>query len=239
MTIGKITASQQDVVYIKVRPEDDTFLETHNGAVKANYYVVSSAGEQFTAVCWFGRIKIKIGNVNEAGKVRLTLHDSPSKAKTYYENEFELKTTGGIVLHMAFDPLIAGDYYWELVKLSGSIGISVVTDSTLHKAYTDGNPTIAFDIESKIMYVSDEETERPVAVVGDTIDSGITTISGGSELGKIMVGTVEKNISRAGDSLANGGQVLQGCWFVELDSPFKDVKFSLSIDCIPVSLTKD
>jgi hypothetical protein len=217
MTIGKITASQQDIVYVKVRPEDDTFLETHNGAVKANYYVASSVGERFTAARWFGRIKIKIGNVNEAGKVRMTLHDSPAKAKTYYENEFELPVSGFVVLHMAFDPLIAGDYYWELVKLSGSIGISVVTDSTLHKAYTDGNPTAAFDIESKIMYVSDEETERPVAVVGDTIDSGVTTISGGSRLGKIMVGTVEKNISRAGDSLANGGQVLQGCWFVELE----------------------
>jgi hypothetical protein len=41
MTIGKITASQQDIVYLKVRPEDDTFLETHDGAVKANYYVAS------------------------------------------------------------------------------------------------------------------------------------------------------------------------------------------------------
>ena len=217
MTIGKITSSQQDVVYVKVRPEDDTFLETHNGEVNANYYVASSVGEQFTALRWFARIKIKIGNVNEAGKVRMTLHDSLAKAKTYYENEFELPVSGFVVLHMAFDPLPAGDYYWEIVRLSGSIGISVVTDSTLHKAYTDGNPTAAFDIESKIMYVSDEETERPVAVVGDIIDSGVTTIIGGSELGKIMVGSVEKNISRAGDSLANGGQVLQGCWFVELE----------------------
>lgn len=218
MTIGKITSSQQDLVFVKVRPEDDTFLETHNGAVKANYYVASSVGERFTALRWFGRIKIKIGNVNDAGKVRMTLHDSPAKAKTYYENEFELTMSGGVVLHMAFDPLLAGDYYWELTRVSGSIGISVVTDSTLHKAYTDGNPTIAFDIESKIMYVSDEEAERPVAVVGDTIDSGVTTVSGGSELGKIMVGSVEKNISRDGDSLANGGQILTGCWFVELDT---------------------
>jgi uncharacterized Zn-binding protein involved in type VI secretion len=93
----------------------------------------------------------------------------------------------------------------------------VVSDSTLHNAYTDGNPTTAFDVESKIMYVTDAEEERPVAVVGDPVDSGVTTISGGSELGKIMVGSVEKNISRAGDSLANGGQVLQGCWFVELE----------------------
>jgi hypothetical protein len=218
MTIGKITASQQDLVYVKVRPEDDTFLETHNGAVKANYYVASSVGERFTPLRWFGRIKIKIGNVNEAGKVRMTLHDSPAKAKTYYENEFELTMSGGVVLHMAFDPLPAGDYYWELVRLSGSIGISVVSDSTLHKAYRDAVATNQWDIESKIMYVSDEETERPVAVVGDTIDSGVTTVSGGSELGKIMVGTVEKNISRDGDSLANGGRILTGCWFLELET---------------------
>jgi hypothetical protein len=218
MAIGKITASQQDMVYVKVRPEDDTFLETHDGAVKANYYVASSAGERFTATRWFGRIKIKIGNVLEAGKVRMALYDSPAKAKIYYETEFELSVSGFVVLHMAFDPLIAGDYYWELVRLSGSIGISVVTDSTLLKAYTDGTPTTAFDIESKIMYVTDAEEERPVAVVGDPVDSGATIISGGSELGKVMVGTVEKNISREGDSLANGGRILQGCWFVELET---------------------
>ena len=125
---------------------------------------------------------------------------------------------GSVVLHLSFNPLPAGDYHWELERLSSSLGISVVTDSTLHNAYTDGNPTTAFDIESKIMYVTDEEVERPVAVVGDTIDSGITTISGGSELGKIMVGTVEKNISREGDSLANGGQILTGCWFFEMEN---------------------
>src|SRR5665811_2395624 len=174
MTIGKITASQQDIVFVKVRPEDDTFLETHNGAVKANYYVASSVGELFTAVHWFGRIKIKIGNVNEASKVRMTLHDSPVKAKTYYENKFELTMSGGVVLHMAFDPLIAGDYYWELTRVSGSIGISVVTDSTLHNAYKEGAATNQWDIESKIMYVSDEEEERTIAVVGDDVDNGVT-----------------------------------------------------------------
>ena len=181
MTIGKITSSQQDIVYVKVRSEDDTFLETHDGAVKANYYVARSVGERFTAVHWFGRIKIKIGNVNESSKVRMTLHDSPAKAKTYYENEFELLVSGFVVLHMAFDPLIAGDYYWELTRLSGSIGISVVTDSTLHKAYTDGNPTTVFDVESKIMYVSDVEVERAVAVIGDEVDTGVTVTSAGSD----------------------------------------------------------
>ncbi len=217
MTLGRITSSQQDIVYVKVRPEDDTFFETHNGAAKANYYVVGSVGERFTAARWFGRIKIKVGNVLEAGKVRMTLHDSPAKAKTYYENEVELTMSGSIVLHMAFDPLPAGDYYWELVRLSGSIGISVVTDSTLHKAYKEGLPTSEWDIESKIMFVTDVEEERAVAVVGDEVDSGVTAVSSGSQLGRVMVGVVEKNISREGDALANGGEILTGSWFVEME----------------------
>ncbi|MFZ3168223.1 MAG: hypothetical protein WA130_11460 [Candidatus Methanoperedens sp.] len=215
MTIGKITASQQDIVFVKVRPEDDTFLETHDGAVKANYYVASSVGERFTAARWFGRIKIKIGNVNEASKVRMTLHDSPAKAKTYYENEFELPVSGFVVLHMAFDPLIAGDYYCELTRVSGSIGISVVTDSTLHNAYKEGVATNQWDIESKIMYVSDEEEERTIAVVGDDVDNGVIVTGTGSDLIFIKTGLNEKAICREGDLLSNGGRILNGCWFVE------------------------
>jgi hypothetical protein len=217
MVIGEITSSQQDIMFVQVRVEDAAFIETHNGTVKANYYISNSIGQRFAVTRWMGRIKIKIGNVNESSRLRLSLWDSPAKTKLYFENEYQLNP-GSAVLHLSFNPLPAGDYYWELERLSGSVGVSVVSDSTLHNAYTDGNPTDAFDVESKIMYVSDEETERPVAVVGDPVDSGVTTISGGSELGKIMVGTVEKNISRAGDSLANGGQILQGCWFFEMET---------------------
>jgi hypothetical protein len=216
MVIGEITSSQQDIMFVQVRVEDAAFIETHNGTVKANYYISNSIGQKFSTARWMGRIKIKIGNVNESSGLRLSLWDSPAKTKLFFENEYQLNP-GNAVLHLSFNTLPAGDYYWELEKLSGSVGFSVVSDSTLHNAYTDGNPTAAFDIESKIMYVTDEETERPVAVVGDTIDSGITTINGGSELGKIMVGTVEKNISRAGDPLANGGQILTGCWFFEME----------------------
>ena len=217
MVIGEITSSQQDIMFVQVRVEDAAFMETHNGTVKANYYINNSIGQKFTSMRWMGRIKIKIGNVNESSRLRLSLWDSPAKTKLFFENEYQLNP-GSVVLHLSFNPLPAGDYYWELERLSGSVGISVVTDSTLLKAYIDGTPTTDFNIESKIMYVTDAEEERPVAVVGDTIDSGVTTISGGSELGKVMVGTVEKNISREGDSLANGGQILQGCWFVELES---------------------
>jgi hypothetical protein len=216
MVIGEITSSQQDIMFVQVRVEDAAFIETHNGTVKANYYINNSIGQKFLTARWMGRIKIKIGNINEASRLRLSLWDSPGKTKLYFENEYQLSQISA-VLHLSFNPLAAGDYYWELERLSGSVGISVVSDSTLHNAYTDGNPTTAFDIESKIMFVTDEEVERPVAVVGDPIDSGVTTISGGSELGKIMVGAVEKNISREGDSLANGGQIITGCWFFEME----------------------
>jgi hypothetical protein len=216
MVIGEITSSQQDIMFVQVRVEDAAFIETHNGTVKANYYINNSIGQKFSTARWMGRIKIKIGNINEASRLRLSLWDSPVKTKLFFENEYQLSPSNA-VLHLSFNPLPAGDYYWELERLSGSAGVSVVTNSTLHKAYTDGNPTSAFDIESKIMYVSDAEVERPVAVVGDPIDSDITTVSGGSQLGKVMVGAVEKNISREGDSLANGGQILTGCWFFEME----------------------
>ena len=203
-------------MFVHVRVEDAAFIETHNGTVKANYYINNSIGQKFSTARWMGRIKVKIGNVNEASRLRLSLWDSSTKTKLYFENEYQLNP-GSAVLHLSFNPLPAGDYYWELERLSGSVGVSVVTDSVLHKAYTDRNPTADFDVESKIMYVTDSEQERPVAVVGDPVDSDITTVSGGSQLGKVMVGADEKNISREGDLLENGGQILTGCWFFEME----------------------
>jgi hypothetical protein len=216
MVIGEITSSQQDIMFVHVRVEDAAFIETHNGTVKANYYIINSIGQKFSIARWMGRIKIKIGNVNQSSRLRLSLWDSPTKTKLFFENEYQL-SPGSAVLHLSFNPLPSGNYYWELERLSGSVGVSEVSDSTLHNAYTDGNPTTAFDIESKIMYVTDAEVERPVAVVGDTIDSGVTTISTGTSLANIMVGIVEKNISREGDALSNGGNILTGCWFFEAD----------------------
>ncbi len=216
MAVGKITSSQQDIVYVMVRPEDDTFIETHDGAVKANFYIPNSVGEVFTASRWFGRIKIKIGNVNASARVRAVLYDSPSRIKTYYEIESDLPA-GGSVIHFTFDPLPPGDYYLEIVKVSGSVGISVVTDSTVHKGYKEGTPTADWDLECKIMNVTDNEEERAVAVVGDTVDAGVATVSSGSSLGSVMVGTIERNISREGDALDNGGNIMTGCWFAELE----------------------
>jgi hypothetical protein len=214
MTIGKITASQQDTVFVKVRPEDGTFMETHNGTARSNYYMIDSVGEQFSAAHWFGRIKIKIGNVVDSARVRVNLYDTPSKTLTYYETESDLPA-GGSVVHVIFNPLPAGNYYLEIKKVSGSCGISVVIDSTLHNAYKEGAATNQWDIESKIMFVSDVEEERAVAVVGDDVDTGVTSTSTGSNFNFIKAGLDENAICREGDSLSNGGKILNGCWFVE------------------------
>jgi len=214
MTIGKITASQQDTVFVKVRPEDGTFKETHNGSSRSNYYMIDSVGEQFSSAHWFGRIKVKIGYAVEGSRVRVNLYDTPEKALTYYETESDLPA-GGSVVHVIFNPLPAGNYYLEIKKVSGSCGISVVTDSTLHNAYKEGVATDQWDIESKIMYVSDVEEERAIAVVGDDVDTGVTATSTGSYLNFIKAGLNEKAICREGDSLSNGGKILNGCWFVE------------------------
>jgi len=217
MTIGKITSSQQDIVFIEVRPEDDTFMETHNGTVKANYYMLTKVGQEFTSPRWFGRIKVKLGNVTETGEMRLNLYDSTAKTRLLFSSGFLLNTLGVNVLHMAFDPLQAGDYFIELELLNGAVGVGVVTDSTLHKAYKEGVATALWDVEAKIMFVSDTPVERPIATVGDSVDSGVTTIQGGSTLGSIMTGVVERNISREGDSLANGGAILTGSYFLEME----------------------
>ena len=214
MTIGKITASQQDTVFVKVRPEDGTFMETHNGMVRSNYYIIDSLGEQFSAAHWFGRIKVKIGNAVQGSRVRVNVYDTPSKTLTYYETESDLPA-GGSVVHVIFNPLPAGNYYLEIKKVSGTIGTSVVTDSTFHNAYKEGAATNQWDIESKIMYVSDEEEERAVAVVGDDVDTGVTSTSTGSDFNFIKAGLDEKAICREGDFLSNGGKILNGCWFVE------------------------
>ncbi|MFZ3169407.1 MAG: hypothetical protein WA130_17470 [Candidatus Methanoperedens sp.] len=214
MTIGKITSSQQDTVFVNVRPEDGMFMETHNGTARSNYYMIDSVGEQFSSAHWFGRIKVKIGNTVEGSRVRLNLYDTSAKTLTYYETESDLPA-GGSVVHVIFNPLPAGNYYLEIKKVSGSCGISVVTDSTLHNGYKEGAATDQWDIESKIMFVSDVEEERAIAVVGDEVDNGVTATSTGSDFNFIKVGLNEKAICREGDIVSNGGKIINGCWFVE------------------------
>jgi len=215
MTIGKITSSQQNIVFASVRVEDDTFIETHNGTIKIDYFIDESVGEEFTTTKWYGRLKIKMSNIIESGLVKLVIYDSPTKNIAYHDIKITLSPPNATI-HLAFNPLPMGDYYWELERISGNIGISVVTNSTIHKAYKNGIATSDWDIESKIMYVGDK-IDKPIAVVGDTIDSGVTTISSGSTLGVVMVASVEKNISRIDDTLTNDGKILTGCWFAELE----------------------
>ncbi len=216
MVLGKITKSNQDLIFIKVRPEDDTFMETHNGSSKANYYIIETVGQIFTTLHWSGRLKIKLGNVTKEGSIRVLICDSPAKNKIYYENHFHIITLGGQVLHMAYDPIPPGNYYFELQIYDGTFGVSVVTDSTLHKAYKEGAPTADWDIEAKVMYVTDAEEERPAAITGDEVDSGVTTVQTGSQLGSLIVSDIEHPISREGDALANGGNILTASWFVEM-----------------------
>ncbi len=218
MTIGKITKSNQDIVFIKVRPEDDTFMETHNGSSSSYMKINQSIGQIFTSLRWIGRIKVKV-LISSAGTARLIIYDSPSKNRTIYENEFFFTVLGFQVIHVAFDPLPPGSYYFALINGSfvGAIHVSLMTDSTIHGAYIDGIPA-AMDVESKIMFVTDEPEERPAAQVGDEVDNGITTVATGSQIGNIIKADIEHNISREGDTLANGGNILTASWFVEMET---------------------
>ncbi len=212
-TLGKVTSSQQDIVFVKVRAEDDTFLETHNGTAKTNYYFTTSVGQAFTAAKWFDRIKVKVGDVSDAGMVWLKLYDSPTKATVLAKVKVFLPV-GGSVIHMFFEAKPPASYYWELTKLGGSIGVSVVTDSTIHTAYKEGSITTDWDTESKVMCVGDE-IESPIAIEGDSVDSGVTSTLSGSKKGFVDTGA-EKPIVRVGDRLANGGTILTGCNFMEI-----------------------
>ncbi|WP_319507888.1 hypothetical protein [uncultured Methanolobus sp.] len=218
MTVGKITSSQQDLVYVKVRPENGTFLETRIGGSETVLSIADSAGQEFTAEHYFSRIKIA---VKDAGNRSLIarLYDSHLKENKVHETIFK-KVGQDCVLHWAFDPLPAGTYYWEIETWTGVSGFElyVFSGSTLGTAYMDDSLLSGKDFKSKVMYCEDVEVERAVAVVGDSVDSGVTTVSSGTPFGSVMIGTVEKNISRELDDMVNGGKILTGSWFFEIDS---------------------
>ncbi|MDW7727343.1 MAG: hypothetical protein SCH70_09620 [Candidatus Methanoperedens sp.] len=215
--IGKITSSNQDTVMVKVRPETGEFFETHNGTVFQTYNIIDRIGQAFHTDSWITRLKIKLSAVAENSEATVTIYDSAQKIKAFCQGDFMIDAGGVQVLHLAFDPLPPGDYYWELLLTSGAIGVGVCTDSTLGGAYKEGVSTADWDIESKLMLAADEQVERAVAFVGDEIDDGVTTIRDGSSLGRLQTGVVEKNISREEDALANGGKILTGSWYVEAE----------------------
>ncbi|MDY0385643.1 MAG: hypothetical protein RBT65_00655 [Methanolobus sp.] len=217
MSVGKITSSQQDLAYVKTRPETGEILETKTGGTQTWDETTANYGQAFTAEHYFGRIKIA---VKDAGGKPLivTLWDSAAKNVKYHETIFP-EVDQDQVLHWVFDPVPAGSYYWEIEVWRGNstFRLYLFDGSTFGGAYEDGGTLPGKSFMSKICYCEDTEVERPVAVVGDTVDSGETTVKSGSPLGKIMVGTVEKNISREADGLNNGGRILNGAWFVEVD----------------------
>lgn len=215
--IGKITASNQDVVMVKVRPETGESFETHNGTAFQNYNVIDRVGQEFHTDSWITRLKIKLSATPEDSEATITIYDSVQKVKAFCQGDFMIDTGGVQVLHLAFDPLPSGDYYWELLLTSGAIGVSVCTNSTLGGAYREGAGTTDWDLESKLMLATDEPVERAVAFVGDEVDNGVTNIKDGSSLGQLQTGIVETNISREEDALVNGGKILTGSWYVEAE----------------------
>ncbi|TGC08134.1 hypothetical protein [Methanolobus halotolerans] len=217
MTIGKITSSQQDLVYVKVRPETGVELETRIGGMQADISSEGTLGQEFTAAHYFGRIKIAVKSTGTSSLVA-RLYDSHQKQVKYHETVFR-EVGQDKVLHWAFDPLPPSMYYWELEVWSGASLFKLYgyTGSTYGGCYKDGVLLSGTDLMSKVVYCEDTEVERPVAVVGDTVDSGVTTVKTGSPLGQIMVGVVEKNISRELDELNNGGMIMTGSWFMEMD----------------------
>lgn len=217
MTVGKITSSQQDLVYVKVRPETGVELETRTGGTQTDISSEGTLGQEFVAAHYFGRIKIAVKSTGTSSLVA-RLYDSHLKQVKHHETVF-MEIGQDKVLHWAFDPLPPGTYYWELEVWSGASLFKLYgyTGSTFGGCYKDDVLQSSVSIKSKVVYCEDTEVERPVAVVGDTIDTGATTVKTGSPLGQIMVGTVEKNIARELDELNNGGKIMTGSWFMEVD----------------------
>lgn len=213
MPIGEITNVDQTIVYVEVRTETGSSYETFNGGIKGSLVIAKSGtvGEEFIAAHYFGRIKIELLPGNE---LIVRLCDNHNKGNIYYESHIPIRS-GSVneIIHFAFDPMPAGEYYWELEDLGvgGSYCVYQI-GSTIGRAFKDGLP-ITDDFKSKIMYVSDTIEEKPVAVEGDKVNT-TEDITSGSNVLKLESATVEYNIARQGDSVGTGdGKILTGCWY--------------------------
>lgn len=213
MTVGKITGSGQGILYVLVRPETGEYLETRTGGILSGQFLSKPYGARFTAEHWFDRLIIAL---NDGGgrDLPVRIYDSPDKTNLIQETLF-IKVGSSRALHMIFEPLPAGEYYWELDPGNQVTVAQVYIASTYKGTYVDGNLMTGYDLRSKIMYCSDELVERAVAVTGDPIDNGVTTIKETSNLAAVQVGTVEKNVAKELDELNNGGRILTGSWYVE------------------------
>jgi hypothetical protein len=206
MTVGKITSSQQDVVFISVRPEDGGFLETIEGGNPSSITTMK-CGQVFEAEHWFGRIKIMFGEGSSTA-MRLALYDGINKDTKYFGCQLDVVGVDK-VLHISFDPLPPGPYYWEVHSMN-DMTVAISDGSTFGGAYDNEVLLVGKSFKSKVMYCTDSEVLRPVAVVGDPIDGGVTTVSSGSSIAAVEVSGIVKDIVREGDPLSNGGKVFGG-----------------------------
>ena len=211
MTLDKITNVDQTIVYLEVRTETGSFYETFSGGSPGSMSILKSGtvGEEFTAAHYFGRIKIELPPGNE---LIIRLCDDHNKSVIYYESHISTRLVYEIV-HFAFDPVPAGDYYWELEDLGiGGSYCSYYIGSSINRGFKDGVP-ISDDFKSKIMYVSDTIELKPIAVEGDKVNV-VEDITSGSDVLKLQTGVVVDNIARQGDSVGTGdGKILTGCWY--------------------------
>ncbi len=213
MTVGKITGSGQGILYVQVRPETGEFLETRIDGILAGQFLSLPYGARFTAEHWFDRLIIALDD-GGGRDLPVRIYDSPDKTNLIQETLF--KHVGpSRALHMIFEPLPPGEYFWELDP-GGQVTVAqIYITSTYKGTYVNGNLMTGYDLRSKIMYCSDELQERAVAVTGDPIDQGGTQVKEGSSIMAVQVGTVEKNVARELDELNNGGRILTGSWYVE------------------------
>jgi hypothetical protein len=213
MTIGKITSSNQDLVYVEVRPETGEYLETREAGTLASISIAGYFGAAFTAAHWFDRIIVAIADA--AGHdLPVRLYDSPEKTTKIHETVFK-KVGESRALHIIFEPLPPGAYYWEIDTAGRYMRPYVYNGSTFQGSYFNGYNDPSKDVRSKIMYCTDELMQVPVAIEGDPIDDGVTNVANGSSIMGINTGYVEKNIAAELDALANGGRILTGSWYLE------------------------
>jgi len=212
--LGHISSSSQDIVYVSVRPETGHYLETINGGTESNKQINGTFGQQFSAGSWFTRIVVKIRSGGDHDLI-LRLFDTPHKNKIYHEAVFR-DIGQDRVLHLVFEPLEPGEYYWEIDTNNQAIQPYIQTESTFGGVWENGEPVLDHSFKSKVMYCTNEPVLRAVAVDGDPVDNGAAHINSTTELGAVNTGIVEKNICRNNDPTSTGGRVLTGSWYLEL-----------------------
>lgn len=210
MSIGKITNVAQDIVFVEVRTETGVSYETYSGGSPGSQLIptTGTVGEEFTAIHYFDRIKIELPPGNP---LVVRLYNDHDKSIMYHESYIPERSMY-LILHFAFDPVSAGDYYWELEDIgAGNSYCTYYVGSTIGKGFIDGIP-ISDDFKSKIMYVSDDIQLKPVAVEGDKVET-THDITSGSDIMKIQTGVIVDNISRQGDTVDTTNKILTGCWY--------------------------